>query len=615
MNRLLWIRLPGVLAGLLCSANGCSGGGRGAVGSSPLPTPVLTPGCGTVIVGVGSRQSRSYSSPPDPGYGGGTPVPYRVERSTDGGSTWTTVATVPANPSASVTLQDQPSQPLQFRFSTDGSGPSPAATTTPLAAPDAPTGVAALPGSSRATVTWRLPQSDHGSPFTLTILADQTGASNRYQFPATATATRAVVGDQIHPLLSDVDPGTWSFRISASNQCGTATSDPTPAIQMLPWNPTPTDRPFPLGTTLTAMGSVQFAGTQYLIGGLDDDFRERTVTLSTRFDPISADGRLLPWRQVGDLNIGRASLAVALHQSADRSVHLYAMGGRSLGFQLSPAVEAGVVQPDGSVSWSNAPEIAGAPLPQALASAAGFVHGQFLYALGGFTRDPGSDVDGLTDKVMVTRINADGSLPQDSVVDGQTVSAWRVAGSTPPGVNSSHRAGAAAVVVGDFLFVLGGFGFDETLRGPFLIELSSVYRIRLRDDGMLDCPSDCNWERMPDLTDASGNPFPVGGGSAFFLHGRLYYMGGFSGVKSGVVLLSQLDGIASGDVVSGPWTELASFSPPLIVNNGEFDRIGAAGFGFGSFLYVAGGTRSTPEAHVLGDSLFAHLSGDGTIGP
>ena len=109
----------------------------------------------------------------------------------------------------------------------------------------------------------------------------------------------------------------------------------------------------------------------------------------------------------------------------------------------------------------------------------------------------------------------------------------------------------------------------------------------------LDCPSDCNWERMPDLTDASGNPFPVGGGSAFFLHGRLYYMGGFSGVKSGVVLLSQLDGIASGDVVSGPWTELASFSPPLMVNNGEFDRIGAAGFGFGSFLYVAGGTRAT----------------------
>src|SRR6267142_2479098 len=318
MNRLLWIRLPGVLAGLLCSANGCSGGGRGAVGSSPLPTPVLTPGCGTVIVGVGSRQSRSYSSPPDPGYGGGTPIPYRVERSTDGGSTWTTVATVPANPSASVTLQDQPSQPLQFRFSTDGSGPSPAATTTPLAAPDAPTGVAALPGSSRATVTWRLPQSDHGSPFALTILADQTGASNRYQFPATAT-----------------------------------------------------DRPFPLGTTLTAMGSVQFAGTQYLIGGLDDDFRARTVTLSTRFDPISADGRLLPWRQVGDLNIGRASLAVALHQSADRSVHFYAMGGRSLGFALSPAVEAGVVRSDGSVSWSSAPEIAGAPLPQALASAAG----------------------------------------------------------------------------------------------------------------------------------------------------------------------------------------------------------------------------------------------------
>ena len=54
MNQLLWIRLLGVLAGLLCSATACSGGGQGAVGSSPLPTPVLTPGCSTVIVGVGS---------------------------------------------------------------------------------------------------------------------------------------------------------------------------------------------------------------------------------------------------------------------------------------------------------------------------------------------------------------------------------------------------------------------------------------------------------------------------------------------------------------------------------------------------------------------------------
>jgi len=166
-------------------------------------------------------------------------------------------------------------------------------------------------------------------------------------------------------------------------------------------------------------------------------------------------------------------------------------------------------------------------------------------------------------------------------------------------------------VVGDWLFVLGGFGYDETRQ---LIGLSSVYRIRLRDDGMFDCPSECNWERMPDLTDASGAPFPVANGSAFLLNGRLYYMGGFSDVKSGVVLQSPLDGIGSGDIVSGPWSELASFGLPAL-EQGQFDRLGAAGFGFGSFLYVAGGIRMAPDEHVLGDSLFAHLSGDGTIGP
>jgi hypothetical protein len=295
---------------ILCSAIACSGSGGGGSGASPLLALVLTPGCGTVTLAVSS----SYRSPSPYGYTNGASAQYRVERSTDAGSTWVTVATLLTGAaSASITLTGQPAQALQFRvFGGDGAhetGPSAVASTTPLAVPDAPTGVSALAGSSRATVIWQLPRSDHGSPFTQTILADQVGAGNRFQFPAAATETGAVVGDEIHPLLSDQDARTtWSFRVSATNQCGTATSDPSPAIQTLPWNQTPT--PFPLGTTLTEMGSVQFATTHYLIGGFDDDLQERSVTLSTTLDRTNpVDGRVVPWQGPG-LPRSRTSWAI-----------------------------------------------------------------------------------------------------------------------------------------------------------------------------------------------------------------------------------------------------------------------------------------------------------------
>lgn len=602
---------PGVLAGLLCGAIGCgAGGGSPLTAPTALAAPLLTPGCGTVNVTMSSAA------------GARAPAQLRVERSTDGGSAWTTVATVPATPTAtSITLADQPSQALLFRyFTSDGTtetGPSPAAATVAFGIPDAPTAVVALPGSSLATVTWHLPASANGSPLTQIILADEVGAGNRYQFPAAGTATRALVGDEAHPLF-DSAGATWSFRINATNQCGTSTSDPSAAIRTEPWNLTPAGEPPALGTTLFGTALAQIDGTQYLIGGSDDDLQILGVTLRTSQDPATPkDGRLLPWRESGVLNVPRSLAAAAANRALNGDAYLYAIGGRDLGFQLSSDVEAGQVQADGSVDWSIAPQVAGSPLSEPRASAAAFVHGQFLYVLGGTVRDPGSDVESLSRDVLVTRINADGTLPQDAVVDGQTVPAWRRAGTTPPGFHSPHRSGAAAVVIGNFLFVIGGNGLQDDLPFPFVLQMNTVHRIKLRDDGLLDCPDECNWVQMPDVSDASGAPFPLAQGAAFLKDGRLYYVGGFGVLQRGPVLMASLVPDDNGDPVSGPWTELPTFSAPPRFD-GESDRDFAAGFSLGSYLYVAGGLSFKGADLIptaLGDSLFAHLSRDGRIGP
>ncbi|MGZ6142193.1 MAG: hypothetical protein ACXWLM_02590, partial [Myxococcales bacterium] len=288
------------LAAVACAPGGAAPSPRpGGFLETPTDPPAVTAGCGSVTLAL------------PPSASGDAATVFRVERSADGGSTWTTVADLPAG--GTTTLQDQPAQPLQFRYfahrMTSESGSSPVATAVPLAPPDAPTAVVALPGSSRATVSWQPPASDHGSPLTQAVLADQEGVGNVDRFLVDSTATRAVVGDEEHPLLPD--HGSWSFRVSATNQCGTATSDPSPAILTSPWNATP-EGDLPLGTKVYAMGSAQVAGTEYLVGGLDSRLQTLGLTLRTSPDPaLPADGRLLPWRESGVLNVPRAYPAVS----------------------------------------------------------------------------------------------------------------------------------------------------------------------------------------------------------------------------------------------------------------------------------------------------------------
>ena len=114
---------------------------------------------------------------------------------------------------------------------------------------------------------------------------------------------------------------------------------------------------------------------------------------------------------------------------------------------------------------------------------------------------------------------------------------------------------------------------------------------------------------MPPLTDASGAPLRLEAGSAFIANASVYYIGGF-GSKSGVVLRARLEPDDNGDPMFGPWTEAASFNL-----DGAPARDGPAAFGIGPFLYVAGGFGVNSPQIAFGDSLFAHTSSDGSIGP
>ena len=561
----------------------------------PSAAPLVAAGCSTVTVTI-----------PSPGFtDGDAPASFRIERSLDGGGVWATVAEIPADPpGGSVTLTDQPAREILFRYftrsATEEAGPSPMSAVVPFAAPDPPTAVAALPGSSRATVTWQLPADSHGSAFTQDVIADAVSCDARRHFAVAADATRAVAGDEAQPLSSA--EGAWSFRVAATNRCGTSTSAPSAPILLPPWNPTPVDQPLPLGAGIFGMGAAQVDGAQYLIGGLDPQLEPHDGTLRTRQDPSTpVDGRLLPWQQSGALHQARAFPAVAANRALDGTDHLYAMGGRGAGLQAIAAVEDGRIRGDGSAEWSTSPS----PLPAPRALAAGFVNRQFLYVVGGLTADAGG-AEALSSDVLVTSIAQDGSLAQDTSCD-TPMPAWQVAGTTPPGDNSLHRAGAAVVTALDFLFVIGGIGYDATRQG--VVELDSVYRIKLRPDGRLDCDGGCHWVAMPPLTDASGAPLRLEGGSAFIGNSSVYYVGGF-GSKSGVVLRARLEPDDNGDPMFGPWTEAASFN-----QDGMPARDGPAAFGIGPFLYVAGGFGVDSPQIAFGDSLFAHTSRDGSIGP
>ncbi|AGZ42862.1 fibronectin type III domain-containing protein [Actinoplanes friuliensis] len=136
--------------------------GTSAASPSVTVTPATTPGAPTQVTAVRGDRSATLTFTPPAGDGGAPITGY--ETSVDGGDTWTVLG----DDGVVGGLSNGTAYTIRVRARNDvGAGPAAVAPpVTPAAGPGAPTGVSAVPGDGRVTVTFTPPASDGGSTIT-----------------------------------------------------------------------------------------------------------------------------------------------------------------------------------------------------------------------------------------------------------------------------------------------------------------------------------------------------------------------------------------------------------------------------------------------------------------
>lgn len=163
-----------------------------------------------------------------PTWTGGSPLTgYRIQRSLDGGDTWTTVVADTGDASTTRRITGLTNgTPVRFRVAAtnaNGTGAfSVPAATTPVTTPGAPTDLAAMPGPSEADLTWTAPADTGGSPITgYRVERSTDGATWTVAVTDTGSDATAIT-------VAGLDNGvrTW-FRVTAITAAGTGpASDP-----------------------------------------------------------------------------------------------------------------------------------------------------------------------------------------------------------------------------------------------------------------------------------------------------------------------------------------------------------------------------------------------------
>jgi len=207
----------------------------------------------------------------------------------------------------------------------------------------------------------------------------------------------------------------------------------------------------PLPSHLVYAAAAEAGGFVYVLGGFDGSEYHQNMS----YAKVNADGTLGEWHDARAMyphKIGRTSMAAV-------NGDLVVVGGLwsdSQGEHISALIERARRDPDGNVKeWTgeHGLKIAARSLRFSLAEEAGVSDGNFLYVIGG--RDPDSLGVGTT---------------QASWINPKTneISRWLFGPELPLlGVKGSPQSArlyqTAAVIVGDRMYVLGGFLFVREL--------------------------------------------------------------------------------------------------------------------------------------------------------
>jgi len=270
--------------------------GRGSGGTSEVPAPVgalpavpmpsRVPASPRLPAGVAQpgAVNLTWGAPGDTG--GLAVVDYAVQVSADAGVSWTEVTHAPSvTPALSITgLAD--GTPYVFRVAAitgvgRGMWSATSAAVTPVGLPAAPTGVAAVAGSTTATVSWVAPAGS--APVTDYVVQYLRGTATTWVTVAdgVSTATTATATG----LLGGT---SYRFRVAALNAAGTgAWSTPSDAVTTLARPAAPTRVVAVAGSAMATVSWVAPAGSVPVTDYVVQYARGATATWVTVPDGVS----------------------------------------------------------------------------------------------------------------------------------------------------------------------------------------------------------------------------------------------------------------------------------------------------------------------------------------
>src|SRR5881296_74637 len=232
---------------------GTSSASSVASATTPIAAPSLPTGV-TATAASSSQVGLTWTAPAD--NGGSAITGYKIERSTDGGTTWTTLVANTGNTAA--TYSDTGltrATAYTYRVSAinsagTGSLSITASATTLAVAPSSPTGlVATAASSSQIGLTWTAPTDNGGSAITGYKIEKSTDGGSTWSTLVNTCGTSTRCSDTGLPHTT-----TFTYRVSAINSVGTGPPSTTASATTLAVAPSP-----PTGLAASASSSSQIS--------------------------------------------------------------------------------------------------------------------------------------------------------------------------------------------------------------------------------------------------------------------------------------------------------------------------------------------------------------------
>lgn len=315
---------------------------------------------------------------------------------------------------------------------------------------------------------------------------------------------------------------------------------PAPLGAVVPWQASPSTLALPEPRVDTS--TFQSGTNLYLIGGTTT----AGATAETLVTEVTGDGsNYQPWSAGPELPAPRANAALASLSGVP-----YVIGGLDESGAPTATVFQGVVTEGQLTGWEEPEDL---QLPVPVSHAMAVPTGNGIYLLGGRT------AEGLTDAVHLAAFGE---------ADPPTLEEWQETRLPLP----QPRAQAAALTVGDMLYVLGGEGPEGISR--------SVFRLALDEGQPLTDPDSGDLQGWAEAPEGQQLPVPRARASSSTANGVLYVIGGVDASGEPQASTGWTVPTAGGDFPR--WERLDQSDLPE-------PRAGSALANVGSFAFLIGG--------------------------